>query len=109
MYKLYAQHKLKGWVNEDARIKKGKFISNDLDELELLAEKLDPIDYFEYLIVEHTELGDSTIRRQELSIECTVEYSDDVKTCFEVNALMFKPSRMKQKEELRKMTEEYLK
>ena len=109
MYKLYAQHKLKGWVNEDARIKKGNFISNDLDELELLAEKFDPKEYYEYMIIEHRKDGDRIARRQELSKECEIEYSDDVKVDFEVKAVTFKPSKMKQKEELRKMTEEYLK
>ena len=72
-------------------------------------EKINPIDYFEYLIVEHSELGDSTVKRQELYKECKVEYSDDVKTCFEVNALMFRPSRTKQKQELRKEIDEYMK
>lgn len=109
MFQLYAQHKTKGWVDEDKNIKKGKFISKDLDELELLAEKLSPKDYFEYLIVEHRKDGDRTVRRQELYQECTIEYTDDVKVDFEVKAIAFKPSKMKQKEELRKMTEEYLK
>ena len=108
MYKLYAQHKIKGWVDEDNNIKKGKFISNDLDELELLAEKLSPKDYFEYLIIEHTKEGDRTVRRQELYLECKVEYVDDVKVDFEVKATTFKPSKMKQKQEFRKEVEKYL-
>lgn len=107
MYQLYAQNKLKGWVSKDDRL--GSFISNDLDDLELLAEKLDPKDYYEYMIIEHTKEGDRTVRRQELYQECTIEYTDDVKVNFEVKAIAFKPSKMKQKEELRKMTEEYLK
>ena len=101
MYTLYAQNKKIGWQ----LIK----TSDDLDKLDLMAETLLPKDYFEYLIVEHTEHGDSTVRRQELYQECTVEYSDDVKVDFEVKATTFKPSKMKQKEELRKITKEYLK
>ena len=61
------------------------------------------------MIIEHRKDGDRIARRQELFIECSVEYVDEVKTSFEVKATTFKPSKMKQKEELRKMTEEYLK
>ena len=100
MYKLYAQNKIKGWE----LIK----TNDDLDKIDLAAEEIDPRNYFEYLIVEHTENGDRTIRRQELYQECTVEYTDDVKVDFEVKATVFKPSRMKQKEELRKITEKYI-
>ena len=107
MFQLYAQNKLKGWVSKDDRL--GNFISNDLDDLELLAEKLDPKEYYEYMIIEHTKEGDRTVRRQELYQKCKVEYSDNAKVNFEVKATTFKPSKMKQKEELRKMTEEYLK
>ena len=101
MFKLYAQNKIKGWelVKTD----------EDLDELELFAETLKPKDCYEYMIIEHTPKGDRTVRRQELYQECEVEYSDDVKVNFEVKATTFKPSKMKQKEELRRMTEEYLK
>lgn len=60
------------------------------------------------MIIESSEKGDRTVRRQELYQECTVEYSDDVKTKFEVKATTFKPSKMKQKEELRRMTQDYL-
>lgn len=106
MFQLYAQHKLKGWVSKDEKL--GSFVSNDLDELELLAEKLDPKEYYEYMIVEHRKDGDSTVRRQELYQECTVEYSDDVKVDFEVKATTFVPSRTKQKQELRKEIDKYI-
>ena len=61
MYKLYAQNKLTGW----------KLISTDedLDKLTLLGQKLKPKEYFEYMIIQHTEKGDATIRRQELDDE----------------------------------------
>lgn len=99
MYKLYAQNKIIGWQ----LIK----TSDDLDKLNLISETLTPKDYFEYMIIEHTEKGDRTVRRQELFQECTVEYSDDVKVDFEVKATTFKPSRMKQKQELRKEIDKY--
>lgn len=108
MYQLYIQSIKKGWIDEDEEIRKGKLISNDLDELELLAEKISPKKYLEYMIIEHRKDGDRTVRRQELYQECEVEYSDDVKTSFEVKAVTFKPSRMKQKEELRKETDKYI-
>lgn len=101
MFKLYAQNKKKGWY-----LLKN---STDLDELELLAETIDAKEHCTYMIIEHTNKGDRTVRRQELYQECTIEYLDNVKTSFEVKATTFKPSKMKQKEELRKMTEEYYK
>ena len=101
MYKLYGQNKIIGWQ----LIK----TSDDLDKLNLIAGTLRAKDYYEYLIIEHSEKGDSTVRRQELYDECEVEYTDDVKVGFEVKATTFKPSKMKQKEELRKMAEEYTK
>lgn len=101
MYKLYAQSKKKGWY-----LFKN---SDDLEELDLLAETIDAKEHCTYMIIEHTDKGDKTVRRQELYLECTVEYSDNVKTSFEVKATTFKPSKMKQKEELRKMTQEYYK
>ncbi len=107
MFQLYAQHKLKGWVDEDKDIRKGRFISEDLDELVLLAEKLDPHNYYEYMIIEHRKDGDRTVRNQQLYQECEVEYSDDVKTSFEVKATTFKVSRTKKKEELKKEIDKY--
>ena len=101
MYKLYGQNKITGWQ----LIK----TSDDLDKLNLIAGTLKAKDYFEYLIIEHTEKGDSTVRRQELYLECEVEYVDEVKTSFEVKAITFKPSRMKQKEKLRKEIDKYIK
>lgn len=109
MFHLYVQSIKKGWTDEDEELKKGKLISDDLDELELLAEKLTPKKYLEYMIIEHRKDGDRTVRRQELYQECKVEYIDNANVSFEVKAITFKPSKMKQKEELRKMTEEYLK
>lgn len=58
MYKLYAQNKQAGW--------KLLKTDEDLDKLTLLGQRLKPKEYFEYMIIEHTEKGDATIRRQEL-------------------------------------------
>ena len=102
MYQLYAQNRIKGWLT------KPEYISNDVDDLELIAEEFTPKEYFEYMIIEHRKDGDIIVRRQELFQKCEVEYSDDVKVDFEVKATIFKPSKMKQKEELRKLTENYI-
>lgn len=40
--------------------------------------------------------------------ECKVEYTNNVKSKYEVNGIVFQPSRMKKKEELRKITKEYI-
>lgn len=40
--------------------------------------------------------------------KCRVEFVDNLKTDVEVKSVVFKPSRMKKKEELRKMAEEYI-
>lgn len=40
--------------------------------------------------------------------KCKVEYVDNLKTDVEVKAMTFTPSRMKRKEELRKLTEDYI-
>ena len=42
------------------------------------------------------------------SKKCQVEYVDNLKTDIEVKAMTFKPSRMKEKEKLRRMTEEFI-
>ena len=40
--------------------------------------------------------------------KCRVEFVDNLKTDVEVKTVVFKPSKMKQKEELRRMTQDYL-
>lgn len=102
MFQLYKQDKIKGWVTKD------EYISDNLDELELIAGELTAKECYEYLIVEHRKDGDRTVKRQELYDECEVEYVDDVKTSFEVKATTFKVSRTKQKQEFRKEVEKYL-
>lgn len=48
------------------------------------------------------------LKNKKIYKECEVEYVDDLKTKVEVKALTFVPSRMKKKEELRRMTEQYI-
>lgn len=100
MYKLYAQNKIKGWQ----LIK----TSNNEDELELLSEKLEPIDYYEYMIIENSEKGDRIVRRQELYQECEAVRVNNFKKKYKVETKVVKKSKMKKKEELRKMTEDYI-
>ena len=106
MFQLYAQSRLKGWITKDDKI--GNFVSNNIDELELLAEKFSPREYYEYMIIEHRKDGDRIARRQELSKDCEVEFVDDIKSKVEVKTVVFKPSRMKQKEELMREVRDYI-
>lgn len=60
-----------------------------------------------YMIIEHSPKGDQVLERQELSRECKIEFVDKIDTKYTVKAMTFQPSKMKQKEELRKMIEKY--
>ena len=100
MYKLYAQKLQGGWE---------KIIqAGTLKEIEKEAQYLTAKEYFSYMVVEHSKEGDQVITRKKLYDECEVEFVDEVKSKVEVKAMTFKPSRMKKKEELRKLTEEYI-
>lgn len=100
MYKLYAQKLQGGWE---------KIIqAGTLKEIEKEAQYLTAKEYFSYMVVEHSKEGDQVITRKKLYEECKVEFVDDIKSKVEVKALTFKPSRMKKKEELRRLTEEYI-
>lgn len=101
MLKLYAEKIKGGWEEIE--------IPNDLEGAKEVADALSPKEYFVCLIKERKNGQDNIAYRRELYKECEVEYSDDVKVNFEIKATTFKPSKMKQKEELRRMTEEYLK
>ena len=100
MYKLYAQSKQGSWKVIATHTK--------LSIIEEKAEKLTSKDYYSYIIKETTKEGDRLVKQQTLSEECKIEYVNEVKTDYEVKTIIYKPSKMKQKEELRKMTEEYL-
>jgi len=101
MYKLYGQNKKKGWEEIAAK--------NSLEEINIAISNINSKEYYEYMVKESTKDGDNIIERKEFYEECEVEYSDNVKTKFEVKATIFKPGRAKEKEQLRKMTEEYMK
>lgn len=100
MYRLYADSKIEHW-----KILK---THTNLDVIKKEAEKLTSKEYYSYIIKETINNTDNVIEQKSLFDECKVEFVDEIKTNFEVKAISFKPSRMKQKEELRKMTEEYL-
>lgn len=100
MYKLYAQKLQGGW--EKIAVKE------TLDKIEKQASKISAHEYYSYLIIKNEGNGDETVKREVLSKECKVEFVDDIKSKVEVKAMTFKPSKMKQKEELRKLTEEYI-
>ena len=99
MFKVYAETKELHW--ELFRN------CNTLEEAEEVIKEIDTNIYFKYMIKEHTVKGDNYIRSGEFYKECKVEYSDNAKVNFEVKATTFKPSKMKQKEELRKMIDKY--
>ena len=102
MYLLQGLSKKNGWETIE--------VSDNLETIyAVIEEKVTPKEYYSYIIKKRTKEGDDLVKSKQLFEECQVEYSDNVKTKYEVKAITFKPSKMKQKEELRKMTEEYLK
>lgn len=100
MYKIYGQNKKTGWEKIDTK--------KDLEEILKIAETIKPKEYYSYMIIKNNGNGDEVIDRKDFTRECKVEYVDEVKTQFEVKATTFKPSRMKKKQELRKLTEQYI-
>lgn len=100
MYRIYGKNKIKGWEKIDSTADKEKAFST--------ANKLNAKEYYSYMIIENNGNGDSVIAQESLYEECKVEYVDELKTKYEVKAVTFKPSRMKKKEELRRMTEDFI-
>lgn len=100
MYKLYAQNKKGIWKEIDK--------SNKLEQIQISVDKITPKQYYKYMIKEENKIGDNIIEIKDLYKECKVEFKDEIKTDFKVKGTIFKPSKMKQKEEFRKMTEEYI-
>lgn len=101
MFQLYAQDKKRGWISEK------NYVSDDLDELELIAEEFTSQKYYSYLIVEHTPKGDRTVRRQEL-YQGEIERCNDFKKKYKVNITQTKLSRTKQKQELKKEIDKHM-
>jgi hypothetical protein len=100
MYRLYGQNKQTGWEQIDTK--------KEFKDINKIAEKLTGKEYYSYVIIQNNGNGDEVIGRKDFTRECTVEYVDEVKTKFEVKATTFKPSRMKRKQEERKMFEQYI-
>lgn len=100
MYRIYGKNKIKGWEKIDSTADKEKAFKT--------AEGISSKEYYSYMIIENNGNGDNVIAQESLYEECQVEYVDEVKTKYEVKALAFKPSRMKKKENLRKLTEQYI-
>lgn len=102
IYKLYGKSKIKGYEKIDS--------SNDKEKIFEEAKKLSSKEYYCYSIIEHDTIldMDNIVVQENLFEKCKVEYVDKLKTKVEVKAVTFKPSRMKKKEELRKLTEKYI-
>lgn len=100
MYRIYGQNKITGWENID--------VTNDKEKAFKTAESINSKEYYSYMIIENIGNGDNVIAQESLYEECQVEYVDEVKTKYEVKAVTFKPSRMKRKQEERKMFEQYI-
>ena len=100
MLKLYAERIKGGWEEKE--------VPNDLEGAKEIADSLSSKEYFVCIIKERKNGSDNIVYRREIYKECEVEYSDYVKTDFEVKTTTFKVNRTKEKQELRKMTEEYL-
>ena len=100
MYKIYGNSKTKGWQLIATKDK--------LSEIEKVAINITAKEYYTYMIKQCDENGEQIIHRREFSKECQVEFVDNLKTSVEVKATMFQPSRMKKKEELRRLTRDFL-
>ena len=82
---------------------------SDINKLDMYINKIKKEGYYSYMVKKTSkEEGDSIVKDGKFYKECKVELVDDLKSKVEVKALTFTPSRMKRKEELRKMTENYV-
>lgn len=100
MYRIYGQNKITGWEKIDS--------TNDKTKAYETAERISVKEYYSYMIIKNNGNGDEVIDRKDFTRECKVEFVDKVKTKIEVKATTFKPSRMKRKQEERKMFEQYI-
>ena len=97
MYRIYAHQKNKGWVIVD--------VKKDKEEAIEVANSLNPKDYYSSLVVQADENGEKVIQRKDLTREefvkkLKVNVNDEpIKT--------YKQSKMKQKEDLRKHSQNY--
>lgn len=100
-YRIYGLNKNKGWEMVD--------IKKDKEEAIDYAKNLSGEDYYKYIVIEHDHKNNSDfpIDRGDLYQECTVKY-EDIKTGIEVKATEIKFNRAKNKQELKRMTEQYI-
>jgi len=97
MYRIYAHQKNKGWVIVD--VKKNK------EEAIEVANSLNPKDYYSSLVVEADENGERVIQRKDFTRE---EFVKKLKVDVDDEPIKtYKQSKMKKKEELRKLTQKY--
>lgn len=102
IYRIYGQNKKKGWEIIDTKIDKEEAIS--------IARGLSSEEYYKYLIIEHDckHNCDFPIESEDLYQECKVKY-ENIKTGIEVKAMEIRPySRTKNKQELKKLTQDYI-
>lgn len=106
MFRIYLYSEKIGW--------KKVAYTNKLQEAINAAKDNKELGDIKYLIIEETVNGDQVIKNEDFSKECTIEFVDNLKTNIEIQATTFtpeqrkRPSKMKQKEELRKLTEDYI-
>ena len=100
MYKVYGNSKINGW--EIVANKKSLVDANKI------ANRLTAEEYYSYLIKESDENGDRIIRQETLKEETEKEKVKSFKEKYKVEIKEKPVSRMKKKEELRKLTEEYI-
>ena len=106
MYKLYAQKQQGGW--DRICIKP----SYDLIKKTIQAIKYDG--YYAYMVIKNEGNGDEIVERNKLQEDNEKQkvnkFKDKYKVVQEEDAIKSRPnSRAKQKEELRKLTDDYLK
>ena len=99
MYRLYAQ-KINGGYEKLLESLYIKDINKEIN-------KINAKDYYSYMVIKNDGNGDNVITSKKLYEEVKVEYGD-IKTDIQVNATTFKPSKAKKKEELRKITRDYI-
>lgn len=110
MYRLYKK-KINGSYDNEI------IYRETFEEIEKEAEKISPKEYYSYLIIENDGEGDRVVTSQELYKEVRVEETDKDESNIRVDASEIatdgkkikvrKLTRMKRKEEERKLTEEY--
>ena len=84
MYRIYGQNKITGWEKIDS--------TKDEEKAFETAERISAKEYYSYMIIQNNGNGDEVIERKNLYEECKVEYADEVKTDFEVKAMIFRES-----------------